>query len=62
MTSRWEATVFVRDPEVFPELDPNLFGEPMKRMKIEIENGDTSLIPEDVKALKKEWKMKMRAK
>ena len=62
MRYRWEGTVFARDPEMFPELDPNLFGEPMKRMKVEIKNGDTSLIPEDVKALKKEWKMKMKSK
>ena len=27
--------MFERDPEVFPALDKELFGEPMKRMKIE---------------------------
>jgi len=31
-------------------------------MKVDLKNGDTSLIPEDVKALKKEWKMKMKSK
>ena len=54
--------MFARDPELFPKLDINLFGEPMKRMKIEVSNRETSLIPEDVKALKKEWKAKMKSK
>lgn len=61
---RWEAKVFERDPEVFPALDKELFGDPMKRMKIEPLQGakEFSFVPEDVKLLKKELKAKAKAK
>ena len=64
MRGRWEARVFERDPEVFPALDKELFGEPMKRMKIEPLPGakEYSFVPEDLKALKKELKAKAKAK
>ena len=61
---RWEGTVFARDPELFPELDSELFGEPVKRMKVEkLPDQDAgTLIPKDMKALKKELKAKAKSK
>lgn len=56
--------MFARDPELFPELDSELFGEPVKRMKVEKTPDQESgtLIPKDMKALKKELKMKHKSK
>ena len=64
MSDRWEGIVFARDPELFPELDDQLFGEPVKRMKIDkIPDQETAtLIPADLKALKKELKLKAKSK
>ena len=46
----------MRDPEVFPTMNPDLFGEPMKRMKVDLQFKEGTLIPEDIKAVKKELK------
>ena len=62
MRGRWEAEIFMRDPEVFPTMNPDLFGEPMKRMKVDLQVKEGTLIPEDIKAVKKEWKAKLKAK
>ena len=52
----------MRDPEVFPTMNPDLFGEPMKRMKVDLQSKEGTLIPEDIKAVKKELKAKLKAK
>lgn len=60
---RWEGRVFQRDPEIFPALDTELFGESVKRMKVPKEEVDTDpFVPEDLKALKKSLKAKAKAK
>ena len=52
----------MRYPEVFPTMNPDLFGEPMKRMKVDLQFKEGTLIPEDIKAVKKELKAKLKAK
>lgn len=53
----------MRDPEIFPALESDLFGEPIKRMKVEkVESDKTVFVPEDLKALRKELKSKAKAK
>ena len=61
---RWEGRVFQRDPELFPALEQDLFGEPMRRMKIDPvpDAKEYSFVPEDLKALKKELKAKAKSK
>ena len=61
---RWEGIVFARDPELFPTLETELFGEPMKRMKVPKvpDQENATLIPKDLKALKKELKAKAKAR
>ena len=53
----------MRDPEIFPTLDNELFGEPVKRMKVEkVEADKKAFVPDDLKALRKELKSKSKSK
>lgn len=54
--------MFERDPEVFPALDKELFGEPMEADEDRAPAGakEFSFVPEDLKALKKELKAKAK--
>ena len=55
--------MLVRDPEIVPTLDPELFGEAVKRMKVEkVEVDKNAFVPADLKALRKELKSKSKSK
>ena len=62
MMCRWEGRVFMRDPEIFPALESDLFGEVVKRMKVEKVVNEKVFVPEDLKALRKELKAQAKAK
>lgn len=51
-----------RDPEIFPALETELFGEIVKRMKVDKVENDKSFVPENLKALRKEMKAKAKSK
>lgn len=59
---RWEGRVFQRDLEIFPKLETDLFGEVVKRMKVDKVETEDVFVPEDLKSLKKELKAKSKAK
>ena len=52
----------MRDPEIFPALESDLFGEVVKRMKVEKVENEKVFVPEELKALRKELKVQAKSK
>lgn len=53
----WEGLVFTRDPEFFPELNKELFGDSVKRLKMKYSDVPRTIIPQDWKSVKKSMKL-----